>query len=78
MLALSVGDHEALLRFELDERAFELDGEVVFANAPGNLRSSNPPLGMDVRFGEAPSAAPGTLRRFIQRRAEVLQIERFS
>ena len=74
MVALSGGDHEALIRFELDERAFELDGEVVFANVPGNLRRSNPPLGMDVRLGEAPPAAPDTLRRFIQRGAEDLEI----
>ncbi|MCR9093346.1 MAG: PilZ domain-containing protein [bacterium] len=62
------------LHFELEERPYELTGEVVFANVPGNLQRPNLPLGMGVRFDPIPETALGSLEQFIQRRAEALEI----
>ena len=62
------------LQFELEERSYELTGEVVFANVPGNLQRPNLPLGMGVRFDSIPQNALGSLEQFIQRRTEALEI----
>ncbi|MEM9174132.1 MAG: PilZ domain-containing protein [Myxococcota bacterium] len=62
------------LRFILEERAFELEGEVVFANVPGNLQRPNLPLGMGVRFDAVPPPALDSLKQFIQDRMEALEI----
>ncbi len=62
------------LTFELDDRAFELTGVVVFSNVPGNLQRPNLPLGMGVRFDDVPPPALDSLKQFIQRRMETLEI----
>lgn len=62
------------LSFELDDRAFEIDGDVVFANVPGNLQRPNLPLGMGVRFDPLPEPARDSLKRFVQGRMEALEI----
>ena len=62
------------LRFELHERAFEIDGVVVFSNVPGNLQRPNLPLGMGVRFGEMPPAALDSLKQIIHERTQALEI----
>ena len=62
------------LAFEIDDRSFTLDGEVVFSNVPGNLQRPNLPLGMGVRFVDCPEAAEHHLKQFIQHRMEALEI----
>ena len=62
------------LLFELDEDAFELDGTVVFANAPGNLQRPNLPLGMGIRFKNLAPGAIDRIQQFIQLRMDVLEV----
>lgn len=63
-----------MISFELEDWRFEVPGEVVFANVPGNLQRPNLPLGMGVRFGEMPKASEDRLKRFIQERMEALEV----
>lgn len=62
------------LVFALGERAFELDGHVVFANVPGNLQRPNLPLGMGVRFEPMPREAEADLETFIEERVAALEV----
>ncbi len=62
------------LCFELDDRSFELKGDVVFANVPGNLQRPNLPLGMGVRFADVTPAALDQLKQSIHKRMEALEV----
>lgn len=56
------------LLFELDEHLLELDGIVAFANVPGNLQRPNLPLGMGVRFLDAPADSTARITHYIESR----------
>ena len=60
--------------FMLDEREFDFEGVVVFANVPGNLQRPNMPLGMAIRFGDMPRRPRKPLVKFIQTRMSSLEV----
>ncbi len=60
--------------FVLEERSYELDGIVVFANVPGNLQRPNLPLGMGVQFSHDSKAVKKSLGEFIHARLESLEV----
>ncbi len=62
------------MNFELEQREFEIDGVVVFANVPGNLQRPNLPLGMGVRFPDVPQDLAKPLANFIQERMDSLEV----
>ena len=62
------------LIFELEQREFEIDGVVAFANVPGNLQRPNLPLGMGVRFKDVPDLLLKPLGKFIQERMNSLEV----
>jgi hypothetical protein len=60
--------------FQLEQREFEIDGVVAFANVPGNLQRPNLPLGMGVRFEDVPDSLLKPLGQFIQERMNSLEV----
>jgi len=60
--------------FVLEERSFDLEGVVAFANVPGNLQRPNLPLGMGVHFQNVPDAVRKALSEFIRDRMESLEV----
>jgi hypothetical protein len=60
--------------FVLEERSFDLEGVVVFANVPGNLQRPNLPLGMGVHFQNVPDSVQKSLSEFIRDRMESLEV----
>lgn len=70
----SMDGAQVRVQFSVEGRAFELPGQVVFANVPGNLQRPNLPLGMGVRFERVPDAARSDLEQSIQNISETLEI----
>jgi len=62
------------ISFVLEERSYEIEGVVVFANVPGNLQRPNLPLGMGVRFPDVPKATKQSLGDFIHARMDSLEV----
>ncbi len=62
------------LTFVVEERNFEIDGIVAFANVPGNLQRPNLTLGMGVRFESLSQPDQERLAEFIQERMESLEV----
>ena len=60
--------------FVLEERSFDLEGVVAFANVPDNLQRPNLPLGMGVQFQDIPEAVGQSLAEFIRNRTESLEV----
>lgn len=62
------------LAFGLDQRAYEIEGRVAFANVPGNLQRPNLPLGMGVCFERLPRSVASELDDFVRRRSGALEV----
>jgi DNA-binding response OmpR family regulator len=62
------------MRFGLEQRDFQIDGVVAFANVPGNLQRPNLPLGMGVRFENVPRVLRKSLAKFIRERINSLEV----
>ena len=62
------------MSFVLEERSFEVEGIVVFANVPGNLQRPNLPLGMGVRFPDLSDTKRRAIGEFIQGRMDSLEV----
>jgi hypothetical protein len=62
------------LAFGLEQRAYEIQGRVAFANVPGNLQRPNLPLGMGVCFENLPRSVARDLDDFVRRRSSALEV----
>lgn len=62
------------MTFVLEERSYEIEGVVVFANVPGNLQRPNLPLGMGVHFPDNPDSTRKSIGQFIRDRMESLEV----
>jgi hypothetical protein len=58
----------------LDDGEIEVSGLVMWNNVPGNLRRPNAPIGMGVRFTDAPPEAKAALDRYITERAKAYRL----
>ncbi len=58
------------MQVPLDEGEVETQGLVMWNNVPGNLRRTNVPVGMGVRFTDLSTEATGALARYIAERAK--------
>jgi hypothetical protein len=56
------------LRIGLPEQELAIDAEVMWNNVPGNLRRSNAPVGMGVRFRPMPAESARVLEGFVAQR----------
>ncbi len=62
------------MSFTIDDAAFDLGGQVVFTNVPGNLQRPNLPLGMGVRWDELPPNALARIAGIIRERLSALEV----
>ena len=62
------------LAFELEQRIYEVEGRVAFANVPGNLQRPNLPLGMGVCFENLSRSVARELDDLVRRRSSVLEV----
>jgi len=62
------------MNFVLEERSFEIEAVVVFANVPGNLQRPNLPLGMGVQFPDISPSMQKSIGAFIADRIESFEV----
>jgi PilZ domain len=62
------------MQLPLEEGEIEIQGLVMWNNVPGNLRRSNVPVGMGVRFTEVSAEATAALDRYIAEREKAYRL----
>jgi hypothetical protein len=63
---------QLVVEISLPDSPIRAEAHVIYANAPGNLKSLDLPVGMGVRFSALDVETEADLRRYVNRKAEGL------